>query len=250
MIVVATCPVVAAVATTVFGLNFLAAILLFFGLLAFYIGRRNSGIVSKSVLFSLLFGTVFWIALDPIAAYTGAWVITSTVFPFTVLGVTVENYFFALGWTLSGVLFYEHFFDHGRRGGAISSRMRMFIFLFVPLVLVIIAVFAIHRSWLNIPYFFLLAGVLFAATPLGLVLHAYPRLGAKFLGVGLYFAFLLALFEAVALRGGLWVFPSHQLIGTVPFVGHRLPIEELVFWILIATPGLLSYYEFFADNRR
>lgn len=49
---------------------------------------------------------------------------------------------------------------------------------------------------------------------------------------------------------GQWTFPGDQFIGWVNMLGVRFPFEELLFWFMLAAIGILSYYEFFDDNRK
>jgi len=244
-------PIFAAILTIVFKTNFLISTLLFFGLPSLYIAVRNSGILRKSLIFGLLLGTIFYVVLDPLAAVNGAWLITSTIFSFKFLGVvTIENYIFALLWVFLAILFYEHFFDRGREGDTIAPSIRYLIYPFAVLITFIIALFYLKQGWLHIPYFYLVAGTIFAIIPLGLFLYNFPTFLRRFVVVGLYFAILLLLFEVVALRNGQWIFPSTSFLGFVSVFGYKFPIEELFVWIIAATPGLLSYYEFFADDRK
>ena len=93
-------------------------------------------------------------------------------------------------------------------------------------------------------------GVVLWIVPLVLFLYHYPKFLLKYCLEGLYFFFLLLAFEITALKTGQWIFPAGDFIGTVTMFGVTFPIEEFVIWMMIATPPLLSYYEFFADDRK
>lgn len=244
-------PVIVTALTIYFRTNFLVSTLLFFALPSAYIIFRNAGIFKKSSVFALLFGTIFYVVLDPLAALNGAWAITGTLFPIKFLGLaTIENYIFALLWTLLVILFYEHFFDRGRRYDKISPTIRYLIYPSGLLVLGIITAFYGAQSLLYIPYFYLFAGILFSIIPLCLFLYEFPIFLPRFVVIGFYFSFLLFLFEIVALENNQWAFPGADFVGVINFFGYKFPVEEFFIWIVAATPGLLSFYEFFADNRR
>ncbi len=244
-------PVLATFLTLALKTNFLVSILLFFGLPSAYLAIRNRGILGKSVIFAFCFGTIFWLLLDPLATINGAWIITGTVFPIKIFGIiTIENYIFALLWTLYATIFYEHFFDRGRKGDPISPRIRYPLYLFSAVITIITMLFYAHASWLYIPYFYLSAGLILAIIPLIIFLCEFPFFLKRFFALGAYFAFLLFLFEIAALRNGQWSFPGNNFIGSITLFGCSFPLEELLIWIVAATPGLISYYEFFADDRK
>lgn len=231
-------------------LDFLTAILLFFALPCVYILWRNPSIGPKSFVFALIFGTVFYLLLDPIATINNAWYITQTIFTFRLFGIiTLENYIYAITWVLFATLFYEHFFDKGQKGDKNSPRIKYAAYPLFFITILVTVTFFINQSWLIIPYFYLVAGFVLAVIPLTLFLFSFPKFIVRFFIFGAYFTFVLFLFEIVALQNGYWTFPGHFL-GLVNVFGYKFPVEELFIWILVATPGLMAYYEFFGDDRK
>jgi len=114
----------------------------------------------------------------------------------------------------------------------------------------------ISAAWLwfpkliSIPYFYLFFTLAAGVVPLALELWEHPRLGMKFLRVGLYFTYVAILYELTAISLGQWYYPSEQFIGWVDFSGLRFPVEEFIAWILLGSVAVLSGYEHFDDTRR
>jgi len=244
-------PILAAAVTIYLNTNLLViSVLLFFILPSMYIAFSDPGIFWKSFKFAILFSIPMMLFVDTIAAINGAWIIPVTIFPFKLFGIsTVDNYFFALGWALFAVLFYEHFFDKVHHGQKISKQIRNLMYGFAVLCFGLIVIFYRDQNLLKIPYFYFFLGLFFVFAPLMAFLLHYPKYIQRFGILALYFFFTLMLYEISALRTGEWFF-SGRYIGYVQILSYRFPLEEFFFWMLIATPSLLAYYEFFADHNK
>jgi lycopene cyclase domain-containing protein len=92
----------------------------------------------------------------------------------------------------------------------------------------------------HLAYLLILAGCLLGTLPLELVLgvHVYAqwqRLVATLLPVVIVFV----AWDSYAIHRGLWSYDRHYLIGvTLP---GRLPLEELLFFVVIPTCAVLTY---------
>lgn len=243
-------PILAAATTIVFSTNLFVSVLLFLALPALYLLLRNPDLARKSIFFALLFSIPLSLFVDTLAAINGAWIVPETIFPIRILGVsTIEVYLFGLFWVLFSVLFYEYFFDKGKKGDGFSPTVKYLIYFFIVLSLSVVAVFFSNAEWLRIPYVYFIMGTGFVIIPVAIFLFRYPKFLGRYLMIGLYFFSILLLFEIVALHNKQWIFPG-QFIGFVQVYGYQFPIEELVIWMIFATPALLSWYEFFADDRK
>lgn len=245
-------PVLAFFITIIFNANFIVSILLFFGLPTLYLLLKKKYLLKKSFVFAIIFAIPMDIFLDTFAAVSGAWIITDTVFPFKFLGVaTVENIIFAFFWILFSVVFYEYFFDKGKRKDFISNKMNPLVyFLIVLFILTVTVMYVVDPYYLNIPFFYLIASLSFIVIPLAWFLINYPKFIKRFIVLGAYFFFVTLLFELAALEVGLWEFTSPYFIGWVEIINWRFPLEEFTFWMMFATPALIAYYEVFADNQK
>jgi hypothetical protein len=243
-------PILAATVTVLVRTDLLVSVLMFFGLPATYITLRNPGIFKKSLAFAFLVSIPLSLFVDTLAAINGSWIVPNSVFHFKIFGVaTIEVYLFGLLWVLYTILFYEHFFAGGQRGDRMSSHIIYFICLSITLIAYVVVGFLFNNDLLYIPYFYAIVGIILVVIPLILFLAFYPFFWRRFLLVGVYFFFLLFLFEIAALATGQWMFPGIDFVDLVQIFGFRIPIEEVIIWMLFATVSLLSYYEIFGDDR-
>ncbi len=229
----------------------LISVLSFFGLPSLYISIRNHGIILKSLIFAFLFSWPLSLFVDTLAALDGSWIVPRTLFPFKFFGVaTVEVYIYGLFWGLLAVLFYEHFFDRGKRKDKIAKSIRYLVYLFIFLIISVTVIFFINSDLLRIPYFYLLVNLIFVVPPLIIFLYSFPNFLQRYAITTIYFFFLLLLYEFIALETNQWIFPGQNFIGFVKIFKYRFPFEELFLWMVFATPSFLAYYEFFADDKK
>ena len=152
-------------------------------------------------------------------------------------------------WALFAVLFYEHFFDRSHSPRFPKSYNKL-LYLFAVLIAGVFITYFINPALLVIPYFYFWVSVIFVVIPLIWFLYSRPKFLSRLTVAGVYFFIVLLLFELAALAVGLWTFPGTHFIGWVELFGYSFPMEEFVFWMMFATPSLLAYYEFFADDRK
>jgi lycopene beta-cyclase len=90
-------------------------------------------------------------------------------------------------------------------------------------------------------YLALLAACVLVTLPLELLLrarvYARPR---RWLTSVLPVAVVLGLWDYLAIRRGHWSYNPRYTIG-VAFFGHVLPLEELVFFVVVPTCAILTY---------
>ncbi len=90
-------------------------------------------------------------------------------------------------------------------------------------------------------YLALLAACVLVTLPLELVLHArvYAR-PRRWLASLLPVFVVFSLWDYVAIRRGHWSYDPRYTTG-VAFFGHVLPLEELVFFVVVPTCAILAY---------
>ncbi len=244
-------PAVAVVSTVFLSTNKFISTLLFFGLPCLYLVWRNPRIFKKSLLYAFVFSLVLSIFVDTLAVFDGSWYIPHSIVPYRLFGAaTFEVYLFGLLWVLFSILFYEHFFDNHRPRDHFPKVFSRLLYLFGFLILAVGILFVTKPELLVIPYFYTWVSLIFVISPLAWFLVRYPRFLSRFTVQGGYFFFVLLLFELAALWVGQWTFPGEHFIGWVELFGYSFPLEEFVFWLMFATPSMLAYYEFFADDRK
>jgi len=174
----------------------------------------------------------------------------STIFPFRILGqVPLEDVVFGFLVIYAIVIYYEHFWDKGKHE-LIDTRMKYFIFILMFVFILFFTFYFTKPEFLFIPYYYFWFGFILLFIPAITFLSYFPRLLSKYVKTGVYFFVLFLLFELTALQLGQWSFPDGQFIGMVTLLGYTFPFEELFFWFILFTSSILSYYEFFDDDRK
>lgn len=243
-------PIVAAVLTLVFQTNFLTSTLLFFGIPSAYLSFRNPGVVLRNLV-----AVTFSIPLGFVADYLGvldkSWYVPTTVFNFRILDVVpLEDLIWGYLWIFFAIMFYEHFLDFGKRGDRISKDIKYLVVFALVLSTVFSLLLLVRPGLLRIEHFYLKGGVVLFLLPLITFLAFFPKFLTKYIKVGIYFFGLSLLFELVALHTHQWEFPGQHFIGFVDLLGLSFPFEEFLFWFVLGVSSVLSYYEFFVDDRK
>lgn len=248
--IVVVLPILSALIVLLFSPDKFTATNLFFGLPILYLIWCAPRLLKKSFIFALLISIPLSVFVDTLAVYDGGWYVPDSIAPFRLFGAaTFEVYWFGLLWALLAVLFYEYFFD---RSNSIRfpKRYKILLIIFGVLVVWVPVAFYLNKSLLVIPFFYAWLSLVFVMPILIWFLVKFPKFLPRFTVISVYFFFLLLLFEIVALQNGLWTFPGEHFIGWVSIFGYTFPLEEFMFWTIFATPSLLAYYEFYADDLR
>jgi hypothetical protein len=234
----------------IFQVKFLTSTLLFFALPAAYLFIRKPKQL-KRLGATVLVGMIGAFIIDFLAELNGAWSWApegQLIFPEKLFGLIPLDvliwYFF---WIIFSVVYYEHFFEH-EKTRRISPRFKSVLAFFVTALALLIAVFYFDPKLLEFRYAYFTIGFL-GAVPFFYLISKRPRLIGKLLKAGLFNIFLFLSFELTALTLDQWRFPG-EYIGTISLFGLIFPIEEFVFWIMLGTPIILSYYELFIDDGR
>lgn len=243
-------PLLAALISLIIKANFLVSTLLFFGLPALWLSYRTPQMIKRTALFSLIFSLPFTILIDYIAILDKSWFVPLTVFPFRLLGVIpLEDFIWGFLLIYAVIIFYEYFLDKGKHN-LIDQRMK---YLILPLVVLLITFFVLvftKPEFLMLKYAYLWLGVALIFLPAVTFLSFFPKLLSKYVKTGIYFFILAFLFELTGLQLGQWEFPGTHFIGWVEMFGFHFPFEEFFFWMILAATAILSYYEFFDDDRK
>ncbi len=243
-------PIFAVVVSLMIKANFLTSTLLFFGLPSLWLSYRRKDRVIKTFLFSILFSVPLTIIVDYIATIDKSWYVPTTVFGFRLFNVIpIEDFIWGFFLFYLTIIFYQHFLDRGQNK-IINSRMKYLVaFLGIGLFLFFM-LFLFKPGALRIKYAYLWIGLLIVLIPCILFLWKYPKLLPRYLKATSYFFVLAFMFELTGLQLGQWTFPGTNFIGWVEMAHHRFPIEEFFFWFCMSTIWILSYFEFFDDNRK
>lgn len=239
---------VALVAIVQIQAGFVAATLLLFGVPGGYLAWRRPKLTAKTTLMSLVLGIPFGIMIDYLAHKDGAWFVPDSAIRILNGLVPVENVVWVVVWTFFIITFWETFLDRDRRKNTVSWNLKYLVGLVCGTGSVFLGFYIWAREVLQVPYFYMTMGVVMVVIPMMLVYLARPKLRKKAVVLGLYFGVFSLAVEFVSLTLGHWVFPGDNYVYVINFFEHRLPVEEIVFWCGLGAPGLIAWYEGFADD--
>ncbi|MCF7918122.1 hypothetical protein K9L27_03975 [Candidatus Gracilibacteria bacterium] len=229
--------------------TFLVSIFLFFGFPAAWLSYRKPERIKKLLLFSVFFTIPFVFLIDHLAVLDQSWHVP-TIFPFRLLGtIPIEDYIWSVFCVYLVTMFYEYFLDK-YRDKLLYQYMKYFFILSGLVLIIFFTLFFAKPDALYIQYTYLFVGIFFALLPTFVFLFHYPKLLFKFFATVPYFFVLFLAMELVALHLGHWNFPGEHFVGWINLLGQNFPFEELLFWIFLFPVSILSYYEYFNDDRR
>lgn len=213
-----------------------------------YLSIKAREHVKRSFIFSTL--TIpAGLAVDYTGHITKHWISPNTIFPFKLLGVVpIEDLLWAFFLTYFVVIFYEYFIDKHITKKAYEPKFKYLylIFLFLSLGLIFMV-----NNVRNIPYFYLIGGIVGLLIPVLCVKTRLPNLWVKISKVFAYFFYLGFIYEITAVALDWWYFPEGSaFIGWIEVFEIRFPIEEFIFWIMLWALAVLSYFEYFDDDAK
>lgn len=232
--------------TLFFRVNWFISIMLFFLPPAIWFSVKIHERVPHILFFVFEFVGFFVLPMDYIATVNHAWLVDS-IFPLRILGIVpVEDVAWGVILTFLSIVSYEYFFEQkGHADIAGESREKQTIFMGSVFALFVILL-AIGASF-AISYAYAVLIIITSLVPLALFLIYYPQYLESFFVMGIYFSILAVAHEYVGLFLDHWLFPGEYLAWVnVGFAS--IPLEEFVFYFILAGPTVLAYYKF-ADDR-
>ncbi|OGM99696.1 MAG: hypothetical protein A3B91_01490 [Candidatus Yanofskybacteria bacterium RIFCSPHIGHO2_02_FULL_41_29] len=217
--------------------------------IATFLGLRKKKNWKKVISGSLVFGLLFGVILEFIAHVTLAWQVPNTIFPFRILGAsTIEGLIGYIPMTLLVLVFYEHFFDEDI-SHKISPRIWSAIIPAILAIVLITFIYLTNPSRLMFSHPYLKIG-LAAIIPMIWQITRKPSLLLKYLKLSASLFFVFFIFEIVGVTFNYWIFPGNNYMGMVTYLGRTFPVEEIIFWMLLYPPTIVSYYEKFIDDEK
>lgn len=250
LILIILWPIIASIASFLLQTNFLESIILFLVIPSLYLSLRNKEFIKKSFIFSLAALPIL-VVIGYVSVKTGTWFFPVSVFNYRLFGVIAfEEWIWFISWVYFISMFYEYFLDEKCTHKFTNPRLKYPVIAFLCLLIIFLGTLFFTGTFLKIPYFYLLFGIVFAVLPIIFVFLKLPNLLTKFAEATLYFSFMSFLWELVAIPLGHWSFPGNSFIGWVQVFGVSFPFEEFFIWILLGAAGILSWYEFFDDDKK
>ena len=231
-------------------LNYFNFTLLYFGLPVVYLISQVSKNVRSKVLYVATFlAFPLVIILDYIATINFAWT-NSTMFGIKFLSVIpFEDLLWGFLLVCYVLLFYEYFFDSEKTRPP-KKRIKHFILLFLFLLSLFLFLTAFEASIFIMPYAYFLMGTLFFLLPVLTFAYLHPQVLSKCAMPILYFFAVFFFQEIIALKLGHWHFDDGEFLGSIQLGSLRFPFEEFIFFFLLFSIAIISYYEFIADDRK
>ena len=243
-------PVMAALLSILLRTNYLGTILLFYAIPSLYLTFRTSHKALRCFLFAIIAGVPMALLFDWFATVDGNWAITQTVFPFRLFNViTLENIPWLVLFAYFIIIFYEHFLDKGKHN-LVDRRLKYFVWPLVILLIVFVVWIYLSPRTLVIPYAYFWFGIMLELLPVITFLSFFPRLLSKYMKVAVDFFAHSVIYEFTALKLNLWSYPGKNFIGLVDLFSFRFPVEEVFMWFILSSVAIISYFEFFDDDRK
>lgn len=244
-------PIIASIIAVLFKINAFTGIILGLVFPSIYLSIRGREYVKKVFLFSVSVSILIMIVVEYISNLTGTWYVISSIIPYRLFGfVTIEAILWAFSTCYFILIFYEYFINRHRTKKIWNKKMYiitgMGLFVFI---IFLIALFSVPKI-LNIPYFYLIFGIVVLLIPFLVQLFKYSKITSRFFLEGIYFFYLSFIYEVVGLKLGWWSFPGSHFIGWVTILEVSFPVEEIIFWFVLLALTTISYYEFFDDDEK
>jgi len=224
--------------------NFITTIFLFLAIPSIYVTIKGKNDVKKSLVFALLVGISAVLLIDPIAETAMIWGI-STIFPKLFGIIPLEQFVWGILFCYFIVQAYEVKFDKNDHK-VLHERFKYF-FLVAFLAFLAEVYYLIMRP--NWEYIYILGGSILFLLPITSLLIVHLNFRKKFFKSSFYTAYLFLFFELAALINGNWFFPG-KYIASILIMNHAFPLEEFIFFVLLGNAGVLTFYEFFDDDRK
>lgn len=236
----------AATVSFAFKLNYLVSSLLFWGGPAVYLSFAARRSALRAALFAVVGTCTVGLIADHLAVANGAWRVSHTVFPFRLFGLLpLEDIIWSVLCIYTIVMVLEVLLAKHHSQARPLSKLPYGL-LAVLAVLGIVGHGAIgHASVLrHIPDAYMAAGIVCIVLPAAAFLIRFGQYRSYLAKAALCVVPITFLQELVGSRLHLWVFIGSGYIGRVQLLGVGVPYEELLFYVLFGSVGILAFYVF------
>ena len=242
-------PFLAAIISLLLNVTLLLSIAIFYVVPAFFISLKGKKHVKKTAIFALVIVPAV-VVMDAIGHIAKSWFVP-TIFPFRIFGSALEVAIWGFFTVYFIVIFYEFFLDHHITKKLYTPRLKYLLISILVILSLFIFLFINSPVLLEIPYFYLILGIIIVAVPAILGLFTTKRLLTKFFITAAYFFYFHLIYEIVALKLGWWLFLTEgQFVGWVSLLGVNFPFEELFIFVMLGALSTIAYYEFFDDDEK
>lgn len=242
-------PLLSVFLSLTFKTNLLVSTILFYGLPATWLSIRNPKSITKTFIFSLILIFPFGAIVDYIATINGSWVVPTTVFSFRLFNIVpIENLIFGFILIYSTIIFYEHFHDKGKN--KTTNILKWLLSILISISIVFCLIYLLKPQLFIFKYAYFWLGIFLLLIPCLSFISFFPKLLSKYIKTTIYFFGLSLIFELTALQLGQWTFSGNNFVFWIKIYNFTFPFEELFFYMIMFNIAVLSYYEFFDDDRK
>ena len=228
--------------------NHLATLLLVYSVPILYLFTKQKHEKLKLIIFSSIAALFAFGIVDVLAVAGNSWQVQQTI-PFRYLEYSYwENIIWSFGFTLFVLLVYKHFSEKDKDYKLSKNWKKMGVLVLVYNGL-LYTVYFLNKELLVIEYAYLFIGTFLLLPYLIFFYIKNSKIFSKALFTSIYVGISSLIYELIAVYIGNWWFPG-KFIGSIAILGVSFPLEELVFWILLGTPMLIAFYEFFIEDNR
>jgi hypothetical protein len=199
----------------------------------------------KILIFSVISTVFFCLFFEFLVAVFNLWQTQNSVLKIWGL-VNIENVLFFFFHQIMIYSSYELISD-GDEKSPISRNLIVLLVLYLLFDILVILTLIFLRDNTVINY--ALFGMAAVLTPMLALATAFGTLIRKVLIVTIIWLPALLINELCILKLGYIKYTGEYLINFA-ILGTRLPLEEILFWIVLSTPAFLLGYEVFADDAR
>ena len=227
----------------------MASVVIFLVLPSIVLALDRPGIVPSALVFSVVVGGVSICWIDDLAARNGQWLVVDPVpARLPLVDASAQSIFWAVAHFFISVLAWERIMGRTARRGPNVRRVIVASGAALAVLAVFLAVRSMVPAWTAVPYFYLYFGTGLILAPVVVTFIRHPQLLRPLILLGILGFYWKACYEVAALRNDWWRFPG-EFIGWVEVGRYRIPAEELVFWILLFSPAIAVFWEFWTGPR-
>lgn len=222
----------------------MASIAMFLIVPAVLVAVGRPRIILPALAFSLAIGAPSIVWIDELGSRGGQWAIVDPLsLELPLIGASVQSLSWAVAHFFSSIVAWEKI-----KGPTSIPRPSLpRIGLCVTWAWGLLAAFLVVKTWfphwLLVPYFYCWFGVVLILAPVIVTCLAKPCLVRPLAILAVLGLVWKTAYEIAALRNEWWRFPG-EFVGWVAPFGYRIPIEELVFWIVLFSPAIAVFWEF------
>ncbi len=229
--------------------NLIATTFLFFIFPSIYLAVREKKSFYKVFVASLSSGLLYLFCFDFLSQINNVVTWGPSVLEYKILDiVSIDTMLWTYFYMFYLFIFYEHFIDSSKSKSSLSFSAKMSFVIGILLVILLTTTHDLYPQILLFPKAYLVLSFIFSCPVILFYFNKFKIIKKVFYSM-LYFTPMFLVYEFTALYIGNWSF-NGDYIYIFNILGLYLPIEELVFWIILSGAIPALYFEYIFDNSK